>query len=523
MLRRWLWTTLLLSGCLEGTGARAPEPKLDAGGEVDADSPDPTPTPTPTPSPSPSPSPRGILAQPRHGVIVAGPTQQAIEISGFLPEPGAQVSIQTLGSSADLGSFTTIATATAATAPREPGQYAFSLQLALPGWRQGGIVRVRAVDARGVPLATFDRDAEACFVLRGATTWAARLGCAVPLSSVVLVSPSPSPADATPGPRYLDLRGQSVVAETQAYYQTIVAPATLAAFRTRHGLDGTGAISAYYYNAADLGIGRGMHCARGPSGTLACAVSNFGRFGGDAADALAGALTGATTGDAGAFATVAMVSRAGGEADFMVYDAAGNLATSAPLDTHGDNTSIPNNCLNCHGGTYEARTHLVSGARFLPFDPAAFHFGAAAPYRQVDQEEALRRLNQLVRGAAPVGPLTLIIDSLYGPGGVDRAGTAAAPDPIPAGWTEPRAAQVYRHAIRPYCMGCHATARGIDLSTAEALRTLGPRVQTSVCGRPGDVASHTMPNAEVTLQRFWASPARAFLVGWLGLTGDCSP
>jgi hypothetical protein len=52
---------------------------------------------------------------------------------------------------------------------------------------------------------------------------------------------------------------------------------------------------------------------------------------------------------------------------FMVFNAAGALLTPAQLDTRGDNTSIPNNRINCHGSDgYDAATHSVIGARFPP-------------------------------------------------------------------------------------------------------------------------------------------------------------
>src|SRR5207253_10498813 len=118
--------------------------------------------------------------------------------------------------------------------------------------------------------------------------------------------------------------------ETAAYYTAIDAPATLAAFRTRYGFDDPANVtSAFYYNAGDLGIGRAMQCTGGAGGAVACAVSNFGSFGGSVTDALAGLVVAAAGAvDQGAFATVAMTYRPPASVDFMVYGANGALVRS---------------------------------------------------------------------------------------------------------------------------------------------------------------------------------------------------
>ena len=56
---------------------------------------------------------------------------------------------------------------------------------------------------------------------------------------------------------------------------------------------------------------------------------------------------------------------------FYVFDDQGGLRPSAALDGEG-NKSVPRMCMACHGGTYDANTHSVTGASFLPFD--AFYF-----------------------------------------------------------------------------------------------------------------------------------------------------
>src|SRR5207253_2794767 len=151
-------------------------------------------------------------------------------------------------------------------------------------------------------------------------------------------------------------------------------------------------------------IGREMHCrqTKSPAGGVACYVRNFGEFGGSAAQAMNELVAGGVP-----LATVAMVYTppitAPNAIEFFVYSGAGTLTTSAQLDTHGDNTSIPANCINCHGGgaRYDPASHAVLGAQFLAFDPAAYTFATTAGLRFADQEPAFAQLDQLVLATSP--------------------------------------------------------------------------------------------------------------------------
>src|SRR5207248_10329279 len=75
------------------------------------------------------------------------------------------------------------------------------------------------------------------------------------------------------------------IQETTAYYNAIGATSgkeTLAKFRTVNGFD-QGDTSAIYYNAADLGFGREMHCRQSADANpdVACYVTNYGLPAGD--------------------------------------------------------------------------------------------------------------------------------------------------------------------------------------------------------------------------------------------------
>jgi len=380
-------------------------------------------------------------------------------------------------------------------------------------------------------------DADACFAQVNGTIQAKARACASDfLSGLVLVASSPSPAD-NGAPTYLLDKGEISQNETLQYYAEIAAPPTLAEFRTRYGFDlaVSDEASASYYNSGDLGIGREMHCASFPSNGLsgvACYVRNFGEFGGSIGFALSELAAGT------AFATVAMVYEPpfsqGNSVQFMVYGATGALASLAALDTQADNESIPNNCLNCHGGSgrYETNNERVRGARFLPFDPSAFLFADTAGLRLADQQDDFRRLNQLVLKAEPTIAMREMVEGFYGgAAGLALQNTPANTRYVPPGWTESSATvKVYQEVVGPYCRSCHvsqqttALARDIlDFSSSAVFLAQANQIVEVVCGTPGSAASHTMPNAEVTLKAFWASPARAYLLAYLGATGACSP
>jgi hypothetical protein len=262
---------------------------------------------------------------------------------------------------------------------------------------------------------------------------------------------------------------------------------------------------------------------------VACYSSNYGEFGGDPEIALTAAILGTESGEStGAFASVCMVFRppltAPNSVQFIVYGPDGTLLNEAPLDTKGDNPSIPQNCIGCHGikATYDASTNAVNGARFLPFDPGAFRFSEQAGYTRADQEENIRALNDAIRSAALSAAALEFVEGLYA-GDPTVEGTVADESFVPRGWRNTaRDAAVYRNAIGPYCRACHGSHdadRGLDFASADATRDLwGGTLGPLLCGD-----SHGMPNAEQVMKRFWASPARAYLASHYNFAGACAP
>jgi hypothetical protein len=499
------------------------------------------------PDPNDGTTTQGVITAPRHGQVFTEDTASiAIDVTGYATEPAMPVEIQVLAVPTDLASWTTIAQATADAAPATGTEaapmYEFSATASPADWTFGGVLRMRAIDPDGSVLAVLDHDDETCITGDPATWREGIATCGVVGNGLVLVSPGESPADAIDPPLYLDRKGTNDALETQAYYTAINAPATLAAFITTFGFDGTESI-ATYYNAGDLGIGRQMHCKSiaAPNGPgVACYVSNFGEFGGDATLAVDEAVTAVQAGTSdGAFATVAMVyeppATAPNSVKFMVYgpDDAGALITQAVLDTRGDNASIPNNCLNCHGGrgTYDAAANTVIDAKFLPFDPTAFGYSTISGFALADQQESIRELNALIATTTPtIGIREQIEGASATTGGRVSPGSTFDPEFVPADWTvSARTAQVYRQLVGPYCRNCHASMSRagaediLDFGDAALFTAQGANIGRTVCGTPGDGASHAMPNAEVVLDRLWASPARAYLVEYLDLATACAP
>jgi hypothetical protein len=335
---------------------------------------------------------------------------------------------------------------------------------------------------------------------------------------IAIANPSPPPAGWT----YLSEELPGSVTETIAYYTAIDAPATLTDFQTRYGFPGD-ETTALYYNAGDLAIGREMHCraTATPAGGVACYVRNYGVFGGTRDEAMTLAVAAGPP-----LATVAMVYTppidAPNAVTFVVYGPDGARVNEAQLDTRGDNTSIPQNCLNCHGGrsAYDTTTHAATNARFLAFDPIAFEYAPQPELSLAAQEEKLRRLNRLVALAAPTVAVRELIEGIF-----PVANTPYDPAFVPEGWNAtPRDARVYREVVAPYCRSCHtafeATAADpATFATAEGFRAKANAIVAKVCG----AGPKGMPTAEATTKLFFASPARAVLLQWLERPGACAP
>ena len=452
----------------------------------------------------------GAIVEPRLGTVVVGDTATTtLTIAGVHTRADYEIAIQVPARPEDLGTWVTIATTRTAHEPSSTDASTYEWQVAIAPagldrarWPQGGLLRIRAVGGDGEQLAGFYQDSDAC--LSGSSTWRARVAdCGAVFSTGVIVASPGDPIDVAARPRFLDRRGSIADSETATYYQTIGAPATLADFRSKLGFGGDD-VTSTYYNAGDLGIGREMHCRSQPAGGLACYVANYGVFGGDPDLALDRAVTRTDS-----FAAVAMVytppADAPNSVQFMVYGAAGGLVTRAVLDRFGDNASIPNNCLNCHGSaaSYDASTHEVTQARFLMFDPAAFRFSHRDGFTLDAERTNLAQLDQLVRDANPTGAMVELLDGA----------------PVPAAWnTSARDRELYTNVVAYACRSCHvARTDALAFASPDDVRRYADAIRQDVC------VTHAMPNAEVPLARLWSGPARAYLASYLEIPGACAP
>jgi hypothetical protein len=328
-----------------------------------------------------------------------------------------------------------------------------------------------------------------------------------------------------------------------AYYSSIGAVIgpnfqliTLEQFKHRFGFDAGDTARAVYFNAGDLEFGRDMHCIYNgilPSSPLpplpfspaaACYVTNYGKTpegspgpGGDPHEALNDAIDGVDP-----IATVAMTwgPTFGDQAvRFYVFDANGQLSRAAVLDSEGAKF-VPTACTSCHGGKVEIqpssasspRTPVVTGASFLPFDVFSFGYSDRPGYSMADQQEAFRRLNEIVKETHPNAnnpndPIVDFIQGMYG-GNVNVAGAQAQDTYVPVGWRDPFVthsgdrSNYYDVIIAPYCRTCHLARQdpGLDFTQFRDFLERYRSVQGVICG------SHLMPHAEVPFKRFWLNP-----------------
>lgn len=406
-------------------------------------------------------------------------------------------------------------------------------------WPQGGLVRVRAVhaDPNGdFQLMTFDDVSFGTCLgehLAASSDWTTiGLDCAglgSKTAALVSISNVPVPPGG-PGAfnpnGFLGRKGHITTTETDEYYDATDAPLSLTAFKSKYGFP-SGEVTATYYNDGDLGLGREMHCKTyfNPSFLLsvACYVTNYSGVHDATGKGVAAFNVSPTTVLADAvtrqhsFATVAMTYEPTGGANavkFVVFDANGARANTAQLDSTSNNTSIPNNCLACHGinSSYSSANNSVSAeARFLPFDPFSFEFSTAAGFTFNAQADAIRRLNALIKFTNPTPAISGFIDGLYAPNAVTDPAATAKSDFIPANWQTGATldgATLYRGVVKPACRTCHmsAVAASLDFADYNDFSALSSTIKSDACG------SHVMPHAERVLKNFWESGARAYLI-----------
>jgi hypothetical protein len=172
------------------------------------------------------------------------------------------------------------------------------------------------------------------------------------------------------------------------------------------------------------------------------------------------------------------------------------------------------------------RSRLFRGCRGeLPVDTDIFSYSTEADFTLAAQQEGFRKLNRHVYNAAPAAATKQLIEGWYAAGSVNTVGTVAdtsfVPETFAAGRRHKR---IYQDVVAPYCRGCHASQSALSFTSSDDFQALGFLIDYRVCASDsGGAENHLMPNAEVTLKRFWNSPARAYLAGYLNSVGSCKP
>jgi hypothetical protein len=503
--------------------------------------------------------PAQIDITPANGARFSGRAQvDDITFSGFTTAAGQTVEVQVLNDpNAAIAeeNWVTLATTTSESTPtqfNDPAPIFRWTVEAAPGadgnkWPDGGVLRYRAIvtDSAGAKtlLPFFDDTSGRCVAGLGAASWKDVITkCKSPFSpdfgaklgstkrAAALVSTSPEPRDQLIAPPYLTKKGAIFDFQTDAYYFAVGAPQTLQEFQLRYDflLEGDDA-SGIYYNKGDLGIGREMHCKTFDNafgkGT-ACYVTNYGTdidnkpdFSGDADSAMDDA-----TSLNNHFATVCTVKfgdqyapAEGNDVQFFVYNAQDEISNLAQLDSIGVDEAIPNNCLNCHGGTFDASTLNLVGSSFLPFDPDAFLFSKDPGFSYEEQQEEIRKLNVIAKNAGGPPGTVQFVDGTYN-GKAEVPGTKANLNWTPKGWSGDFEAQtVYRELYKPYCRTCHISQIGdFAFERYEDFKNEAAKSADDVC------ETTQMPIAEATLHQFWNSPGRAYIVNALEISSSCN-
>jgi len=233
-------------------------------------------------------------------------------------------------------------------------------------------------------------------------------------------------------------------------------------------------------------------------------------------------------------------------------DTGGRLNT-VNLDGRGQK-AMPSVCINCHGGradpllTFDApvpgggTTRFPNGgytkARMQPIDVGTVEFWSQAPYRRIDQEEALRRINYAIlcshslasgevaagvdtcrpaqqQGHDYQGAATAMMRDWYNAsGGINTVNATFSDTFVPAGWAGQET--LYNNVVKPYCRVCHQL-RGtenvpqddIDFTSYIKFESYADRIQHHVFTRGN------MPLGLLIYRAFWSTNAPEQLADWL--------
>ena len=270
---------------------------------------------------------------------------------------------------------------------------------------------------------------------------------------------------------------------------------------------------AVYGNPGDLGVGRRSYCAQMtrttqlPGVYTVCYASAHGIAPGQPGFNDPQVITNPGAGISNDLLLTMVITKEPTGSTFMVFAPTlkYTLSPTVTLDIQGPKY-VPHACLSCHGGKYNATTHKVDDASFLPIDPGLQAF--ASPAAMTQQQTAIRKINEIIAKSGSSPAVVAYINGLYG-NAVHVPNKQATPDYVPAGWQAQ--AGLYRSVVRPYCAMCHLTATpDISFASWGNFQGSAARINAAVC------FAHTMPHAELQFKEFWLKDTGAlYLPGLL--------
>ncbi|NOU22508.1 MAG: carboxypeptidase regulatory-like domain-containing protein [Methyloglobulus sp.] len=253
-----------------------------------------------------------------------------------------------------------------------------------------------------------------------------------------------------------------------------------------------GEIKAAFRNVADLNLVRNHHARKVNANRISYYVCNHGL----ATGALPiGNLVACVAME---YSIINGVNNNKPFVQFYTFGPTGKLYLSVNLDTRGEKF-MPGTCVVCHGGDnyfhhfpdkgVSSRDANI-GAYMLPFDLDNFEFDSSPQFTKAAQQNAVRKLNLLIKQTAPTQVAKQLINGWY-PGGVGLQKI----DFVPPGWDETldtslpalsrgdtfNTSDLYLKVVKNSCRGCHVamgTKLGLDFNRYQQL------VQKDAVGNP---------------------------------------
>lgn len=351
-----------------------------------------------------------------------------------------------------------------------------------------------------------------------------------------------------------------------AYYAAIDptnAKDTFAKWKAANGFDsGTGVQrSVVFGDKRDLGYGRRMTVRQNVDGTVAAYVENYQvtavlQYGFTTLN-LDAAVVQDDRWKIGVNAIEFSPGPAGGAnfAKFFNFNAVGGgRELMADLDGRGQK-AMPTICITCHGGRGDPLTPpngagqplfpLVGNsasptrgdtqAHLAPLEVDTFDFSSSGGFRRVDQESALKTINQMVlctypKTVADVSPedtcrrlannnewrgsAAAVIKSAYGGNGMPNA--TFVDTLVPAGWATQSA--LYQNVVVPACRTCHLS-RGtnnqsdIDFNSVAKFNSYAADIKYHVYDRGN------MPLSKIVYDNFYSTSMVETLATYLQTLG----